>query len=181
MPMARASLVPKLTGASAGSRARSQRTRELSWMLRWKLSERGWEEEEEVAGAGGRKWVGETEWVVHDGSAVVRGAPFMRATASERDWESRRSWADRNCGGGTSGVEGDGVADGYEYERVRESRSMDWVRRVCRVVNGARWIGWSGLMVRIWWGRVRRRRWMVWCCECELEGGHRDGEKNTPP
>ena len=53
--MARASLVPKLTGASAGSRARSQRTRELSCMLRWKLSERGWEEEEEAAGAGGRK------------------------------------------------------------------------------------------------------------------------------
>ena len=80
-----------MTGASAGSRARSQRTRELSCMLRWKLSERGWEEEEEAAGAGGRKWVGETEWDVHDGSAVVRGAPLMRAAASERDWERRRS------------------------------------------------------------------------------------------
>ena len=106
---------------------------------------------------------------------------MMRATASERDWERSRSWAERNCGGGTSGVEGDGVAEGYEYERVRESRSMDWVRRACRVVSGARWIGWSGLMVRVWWGTVRRRRWMVWRCECELEGGHRGEEKNTPP
>lgn len=54
MPIARASFVPKLMGASAGSRVRSQRTRLLSWMLRWKLSagpeeEEDKEEEEEEA------------------------------------------------------------------------------------------------------------------------------------
>jgi hypothetical protein len=96
-------------------------------MLRWKLSERGCDEF--VPGAGGRKWVGETEWEVQDGSAVVAGAPLRRAVASESDWERRRSWAERNCGGGMSGVEGVGLADGYEYDRVRASRSMEWVSR----------------------------------------------------
>jgi len=42
-------------------------------------------------------------------------------------------------------------------------RSIEWVRRVWREVSGAMWIGWSGLMVRVWCGRVRMRMWMV--CE----------------
>ncbi len=159
MPIARASLVPKLTGASAGSRARSQRTRQLSWMLRWKLRERGWEAG--APAAGGRKWLGDTEWEVQDGSATVTGAPLRRDVASERDWERRRSWAERNCGGGMSEVEGAALAEGYEYDKVRASRSMECVRRAWRDVRGPRWIGWSGLIVRVWWGRVRRRRWIV--------------------
>jgi hypothetical protein len=95
VPIARASLVPKLTGALAGSSVRSQRTRLLSWMLRWKLREGcevfcwGW-------GSGGRKCVGAAERVVHEGSGVVRGAPLSWADASARDWERRRSWAARN-------------------------------------------------------------------------------------
>jgi hypothetical protein len=44
---------------------------------------------------------------------------------------------------------------------VSVRRSIEWVRRELRVVRGGRWIGWSGLMVRVGWGMVRRRMLMV--------------------
>jgi hypothetical protein len=62
---------------------------------------------------------------------------------------------------------------------VRLRMSMACVRREWRVVRGARWIGWSGLMVRVWWGRVRRRRWIV--CDAGVSCDRGRGELNDAP
>jgi hypothetical protein len=106
---------------------RSQRTRELSWIVRWKLrdgvpeeEDDDKEEEEEVLvwgwGRGGVKWEGEAERVVQDGSEDVSGAPLRSDEASKRDWERRRSWAERNCGGGRAGGGGRESAVGVVVE-----------------------------------------------------------------
>lgn len=95
------------------------------------------------------------------------------AMDSEMDCERRRSWEERNAAAESWGDDDDEDCDGdladaepgsvgYVKESVMVRRSRECVRRVCKVTSGARWIGWSGLMVRVCWGRVRRRRWMVW-------------------
>lgn len=111
--MARAILVPMLTGASAGSIVRSHSTSALSCTVRKKLSD-GPEPPSPASqpsrwcGSGGEKCHGAAERVVHAVSAgAVSGGPLRRVRASERDWDRRRSWAERKFGGGRS--DGSGV------------------------------------------------------------------------
>lgn len=156
----------------------------LSWILKWKL----------IGGigvapgllfdaaavSGGSKCEGAIDLVVQEGSAAVTsGGPFRMAHDSEIDCERRRSWeerkaADESCGdedrdledAESDAREGSEDSVGYVKESVMVRRSRECVRRVCKVTSGARWIGWSGFMVRVCWGRVRRRRWMVWLEDC---------------
>lgn len=117
----------------------------------------------------GEKWSGEHDLDTQVASEAVMGCgPLRREVASVRDWESRRSWAAMKAavlgageGGGWFGFgfgSEDGGPVGVVCGRVRARSSMEWLRRVWRLVSGASWIGKSGLMVYVWFGAVRSFR-----------------------
>lgn len=112
VPMARASLVPKWTGAPAGSRARRYRTTLLSCRLMWKLR---------LGGSGGLKWCDGQELVCQEASEAVRGGPLRSAADAARESAMMMRVEAR---AGTSWGEG--------REVVRARRSMVWVRCVWR-------------------------------------------------
>lgn len=49
------------------------------------------------------------------------------------------------------------------------------------MTSGARWTGWSGFMLRVCWGRVLRRRWMVCTTSLSAVVVKRRGKEVTNP
>lgn len=162
VPIASANFIPILTGLSAGSSARSHNTRQLSCTPQCRLKS---------LGSRGAKWAGAHDLDTQVASDAVKGCgPFRSEAASPRDCESRRSWAAMKAAvlgiGDGGGSVAWGTGSGVVCVRVRARSSMEWLRRACRLVSGARWIGRFGPMVYVWCGRVRSLKERVYIVRC---------------